>query len=48
MFGKLTQPLLKNIEWIKTEQNKAGKKMNEKEINDYVLNQTVEQLELIG
>ena len=48
MLSYITKPLLKNIEWIQTEQAKIGRRIEEDDINIYVFNQTCEQLELLS
>ena len=48
LLSYITKPLIKNIEWIKTEQAKLGKRIEEDDINMYIFNQTCEQLELLS
>ena len=38
LLSYITKPLLKNIEWIKTEQAKIGRRVEEENINMYVFN----------
>ena len=38
LLSYITKPLLKNIEWIKTEQAKIGRRVEEEDINMYVFN----------
>lgn len=38
ILGQITKPLLKNIEWIKTEQTKLGRRIEEDDINLYIFN----------
>ena len=48
VLRKFIQPLSEKIEWIKTEQEKLGQPIKEEQINEYILNSTVDHLELIG